>query len=129
MNRRRYMEEVGIRWTGPALRDAKGNWRLFRAHQRDLLWIIKIYLRDPGVLDLNSKWHNPECTLTAWLWKCSAARANWWITDFCEHYQRFHLRRGIIEFSRQLIDRIKRPVRQNRNQLDLTYMLDLGGGA
>jgi hypothetical protein len=102
-----YREECSMRWSGDALRNARGNWETFEEHHADIVAVLEPYLRDSGCRDIAGNYHNPDHTLTGWLWKCSEAKENWWIWDFCEHYQKCHLRRGIIQYCKQVIVEIK----------------------
>jgi hypothetical protein len=103
-DRKAYLEECSRRWHGECLRDVRRNWSLFERHYADLVEILKPYLRDPCCEDLGGKMHNPAGTLTAWLWLNSEQEP--WIFDFCEHYQRCHLRRGLIPYVKQVISEI-----------------------
>ena len=104
-NRKAYVKEVKLRWDGEPLRDAVSNWRLFEEHHGEISEFVRMYLRDPFCADLSGKSHNPEGTLTSWFWKLSDA--NPFIWDFCEHYQTCHLRRGIIQYAKQIIAELK----------------------
>lgn len=100
-----YLAEVAGRWDREALRDARSNWGLFQRHHGDIVALLKPYLADNWCPDLNGKSRNPEGTLTSWLWKCS--EANPFIWDFCVHYQRCHLRRGLIIYSKMVIEEME----------------------
>lgn len=102
-DRKAYVEECAGRWSGECLRNARSNWQLFEKHHAEIVAILTPYLRDPGLRDLSGKYHNPDYTLTSWLWTCSNAQEKWWIFDFCEHYQKCHLRRGLIAYCKQVI--------------------------
>jgi hypothetical protein len=104
-DRRAYIEECAFRWQGECLRDARRNWNLFKEHHNEIVEILKPYLRDPCCEDLAGKMHNPSGTLTEWLWLNSERDP--WIFDFCEHWQRCHLRRGLIAYCKQVISEIK----------------------
>lgn len=106
-DRKEYLRECEARWEGPALMDARRNWRIFEEAHDALVAILVPYLRDNWIKDISGKCHNPDGTLTAWLWKCSADSENWWIWDFCEHYQKCHLRRGLIAYAKQVIREIE----------------------
>jgi hypothetical protein len=100
-DRKAYNAECAMRWHGEPLRDARHNWHTFEAHHAELVEILKPYLRDNVCEDLSGKMHNPDGTLTAWLWKNS--EANPWLWSFCEHYQKCHLARGLIAYCKQVI--------------------------
>ena len=104
-DRKAYVEECALRWHGECLRDARRNWKLFEEHHADLVELLKPYLRDPCCEDLAGKMHNPTGTLTEWLWLNSEREP--WIFDFCEHWQRCHLRRGLIAYAKQVIREIQ----------------------
>lgn len=106
-DRNAYLLECEARWEGPALMDARRNWRIFEEAHDSLVEILKPYLRDNWCHDINGKMLNPHGTLTAWLWECSDQKENWWIWDFCEHYQKCHLRRGLIAYAKQVIGELK----------------------
>lgn len=100
-DREKYVEEVRLRWSGECLANAKLNWHLFEEHHDDLVEILRPYLRDCWCEDLAGKMHNPEGSLTSWLWICT--NANSWLWDFCNHYQKCFLRRGLIAYCKQVI--------------------------
>lgn len=102
-----YRDECAKLWDREALRNALANWILFQRHHANLVAILRPYLADSMVPDLAGTYQNPEGTLTAWLWKCSAAPENSWIWDFCEHYQKCHLSRGLIIYCKMLIAELK----------------------
>lgn len=101
-----YRLQCAHRWTGPALEDACANWELFEAHYADVAAIVKPYLKDNRVHDIVGRSLNPGGSLTSWLWQCAAAQENSWIWDFCSHYQRTHLARGIIPYCKMVIAEI-----------------------
>jgi hypothetical protein len=95
------------RWSGDAFRNARANWTMFEEHRADIVAVLEPYLRDSGCRDIAGNYHNPDHTLTGWLWKCSEARENSWIWDFCAHYQKCHLSRGLIIYCKMVIVEIK----------------------
>lgn len=101
MNRSTYIEECAIRWHGEYLENARHNWNLFQRNRETLETVLKPYLKDAWVPDLNGKHSNPNGTLTSWLWVCSKSHS--WLVDFCEGTQTCHLSRGIIQYCKQLI--------------------------
>ena len=105
--RKTYSDECGTRWGGDALRNARGNWTLLEERHDDIVAVLQPYLRDSGVRDIAGNYLNPDHTLTSWLWKCSEAKENWWIWDFCDHYQKCHLRRGLIIYCKMVIAELK----------------------
>jgi hypothetical protein len=107
MDRDLYKQECSHRWTGQALANAHANWRTFQEHRPALIAILLPYLRDSGCRDASGHYHNPTHTLTGWLWECTKAPENSWLWDFCDHYQKCHLSRGIIQYCKQLIAEIK----------------------
>ncbi|AHF94036.1 hypothetical protein OPIT5_03945 [Opitutaceae bacterium TAV5] len=110
-DRKAYAEECALRWSGECLRDARRNWNVFEENYETLAEIIRTYLRDNYCEDLDGKAHNPSGTLTAWLWQCSDA--NPWIWGFCAHYQKCHLRRGLIAYCKQVIGEIQADERKD----------------
>lgn len=102
-----YQIQCGQRWVGTALADAHSNWELFERHHKDLVVILEPYLKDSGVHDLSGNSLNPRHTLTAWLWKCAESQENSWIWDFCSHYQKAHLSRGLIQYCKMVIHEMK----------------------
>lgn len=107
MNAVLYKEKCAMRWEGHCLQDAYHNWHLFTKHHDDLVEILRPYLADCFCPDLTGQSRNRDGTLTAWLWKCTEGQANPWIWDFCNHYQRCHLRRGLIFYCEQLLSELK----------------------
>ncbi len=108
-DRKAYLLECEARWSGPALMNARLNWRIFEENYEAIVGVLTPYLRDNMCEDLTGKMHNPEGTLTAWLWKVSDQKENWWVWDFCEHYQKCHLRRGLIAYCKQVIAELGKP--------------------
>lgn len=58
--------------------------------------------------DVSGKCHNPDGTLTALLWKMQEAwqpdkSCLYPLLDFCEHYQRVFLRRGLVIYCSMLL--------------------------
>ncbi|RRJ96812.1 hypothetical protein Ga0100231_023890 [Opitutaceae bacterium TAV4] len=104
-DREAYNAECALRWHSDCLRNARRNWNVFEAHYTELVEIIRPYLRDNSVKDIHDKSLNPQGTLTAWLWVNSDAHP--WLWDFCEHYQKCHLRRGLIAYCKQVIGEIQ----------------------
>lgn len=105
LSREAYNAEVAQRWFDGPLSDARRNWCQFEEHQEELVAILLPYLRDPQCEDVGGTSRNPQGTLTAWLWvNCDG---NPWIWDFCVHYQKCHLRRGLIAYCKQLIQAIE----------------------
>ena len=102
-----YKDKCAFRWEGHCLQDARSNWALFAKHHADLVEILRPYLADCYCPDLTGASQNPEGTLSAWLWKCSDDMAKSWIWDFCAHYQKCHLRRGLLIYCEQLINELK----------------------
>lgn len=100
-DRAEYLEECKRRWYGRPLANAAANWTLFEQHRLQLIAILQPYLKDSGVQDEAGNYRNPDYTLTSWLWTNS--NEHWWIWDFCDHYQRCHLRRGLIAYCKQII--------------------------
>jgi hypothetical protein len=109
VDRARYREMVAFRWYDEPLKDARRNFRLFEEHRAELEEIVRPYLRDNWCEDMAGKCRNPDGTLTGWLWKCTEVQENWWIWDFCNHYQRCHLRRGILQYCHLLIEQLQTP--------------------
>lgn len=103
VSRKEYMADVALRWHSEPLNNARRNWRTFQDHHDELCAILVPYVRDDCVEDMSGKCHNPDGTLTAWLWKNCEGESNPWIWDFCEHYQKVHLRRGIIQYCKQIL--------------------------
>lgn len=107
-----YRERCGWRWSGPALVDAKGNWKTWREIHPDLERALRTFERNPYMEDAGGRSHNPEGTLTAFLWKLQEA----WEPDrgtlypllgFCERYQRVHLGRGLLIYCGMVLDAIR----------------------
>lgn len=108
-DRKAYNDAVALRWEGDCLRDAKRNWHRFEANYENLVAILRPYLRDCWCPDLAGESRNPRGTLTAWLWRCTDNNQNSWIWDFCNHYQRCHLRRGLIIYCKMVIAELTTP--------------------
>lgn len=111
-SRETYRTECEKRWDGPALRDARGNWEHWQEHHEALEEAMRKFKRDPMQEDMAGKFHNPTGRLTDFLWILQTA----WkesglapLLDFCEHYQRVHLRRGLLIYCTMILREIERP--------------------
>ncbi len=98
-----YLEKCRERWSGAQYSDARANWSHFNAMHDDLVASLREFKRNPLLTDLAGQHHNPDGTLTAFLWKLQGARSPnngslWPLCDFCDHYQRVFLRRGLIVY-------------------------------
>ncbi len=78
---------------------------MFEELHADIEAIVRVYLHDCWVKDISGKCHNPDGTLSGWLWKCAEAHSFIW--DFCTHYQTGHLSRGLIAYCKMVIVEIK----------------------
>lgn len=105
MDKKAYIEECRGRWHSKQLRDCSANWGIFKKHHAELVELLRPYLRDNFLTDLNGRCMNPAGSLTAWLWLNSESHT--WLWDFCEHYQQCHLRRGLIAYCKQVIEEIR----------------------
>ena len=102
-----YCDECRKRWHGPALRDAFSNWSHWQSIRSDLLEAMRQFRRNPCMTDLNGKDH-ADGTLTDYLWTLQSAmqpdqRRIDPLLDFCEHYQKVHLRRGLLIYCTMLL--------------------------
>lgn len=103
LDRKQYIDKCKERWHGVHLADAAQNWFGFEKIKTDLTEAMKEYKRNPGQKDLTGKYHNPDYTLTNFLWKLQSTlqpdkgRLDPLI-DFEEHFQKCFLRRGLIIF-------------------------------
>jgi hypothetical protein len=106
-DRETYRQECRKRWDGEALRDAVQNWRHWKSINQELREAMRQFRRNPTMTDLNGTDH-ANGTLTDYLWKLQTAmqpdrgRLDPLI-DFCEHYQKCHLRRGLIIYCTMLL--------------------------
>lgn len=107
-DRATYKAECEKRWHGDPLHDALANWKKWQELHDDLLEAMRSYKRNPGMVDMGGKYHNPDATLTSFLWKMQSA----WqpnpcrldpLIDFCDHYQRLFLRRGLLIYCAMLL--------------------------
>lgn len=106
--RAEYIAKCRERWGGDALRDAIRNWndwKELRAGLKEAMWT---YSRNPGLQGVAGEFHNPDNTLTSFLWKLQEA----WqpdksclhpLLDFEENFQKVFLRRGLIIYCSLLL--------------------------
>lgn len=105
--RAEYRAECRKRWDGPALMDAVGNWTHWQSIRQDLREAMRQFRKNPFMTDLNGV-HHADGTLTDYLWKLQAAmqpdkcRLDP-LLDFCDHYQKCHLRRGLLIYCTMLL--------------------------
>ncbi len=95
LDREAYAEQCRRRWSGDALRDALGNWKNWQELRPTLNAGMRLY-------------REQDKSLTDFLWHFQAEitpdRSNLWpLIDFCEHYQKVHLRRGLIIYCSQIL--------------------------
>lgn len=114
MDRTAYFAECVNQWDGDQLQDALGNWETWQELHDDLLGAMRKFRSNPSMRDLSGKYHNPKGTLAALLWSMQEA----WqpdnrrldpLLDFCEHYQRVFLRRGLVIYCTMLLRMMRRP--------------------
>jgi hypothetical protein len=101
LDREAYVARCRMRWHGPALADAIGNWKLWQEIRPKLNEAMLRY-RAPGQWD----------TLTDFLWKLQREitpdMSNLWpLLDFCDHHQKIHLGRGLLIYCEFILKGIK----------------------
>jgi hypothetical protein len=82
------------------------------------------YHRDPVQEDQSGKCHNPDGTLTAFLWQLQLAiqpdrSCLSPLLDFCEHYQRVFLGRGLIIYCSMILRELEKPTPDDPRQIAL----------
>ena len=106
--KRQYLEACAMRWSWPELSNAFSNWHAFEAMRDDLLDAMRKFRANPQMEDLSGKAHNPSGRLTDLLWTMQKA----WqpdpaclrpFLDFCDHYQKVFLRRGLVIYCSMLL--------------------------
>lgn len=108
MDRAHYVAECEKRWFGPALADARRNWRDFHELKPTLVAALREYRRDPMQEDISGKCLNPDGTLTAFLWRLQESlepnrSCLHPLLDFEERHQKIFLRRGLIIYCTMLL--------------------------
>lgn len=103
-----YISECEARWHGPALRDARSNWTAFEELKPVLTEALLAYHRDTQLEDVTGRLHNPDGTLTSYLWKFqdtlqSDKSCLHPLLDFEEHYQKVFLRRGLLIYCAMIL--------------------------
>jgi hypothetical protein len=103
-----YKAQCKQRWHSGCLRDAKVNWHDFEEIRETLVEAMRQFKRNPGQEDLNGKFHNPDYSLTNFLWNLQAAiepdrSCLHPLLDFEEHHQKCFLRRGLIIYCSQIL--------------------------
>jgi len=122
MNRDEYKSECRQRWSGGCLQDAYENWHHFEAFLESLTEAMRQYLHNPCLEDFSGKCHS-DGTLTQFLWNLQKGwyepdmGSLWPLLDFCDHYQKVHLRRGLIIYCKQILRDIETPQEQDDAQL------------
>ena len=106
--RKSYRAKCEQRWYGIALRDALANWKLWKEMDDYLRTAMREYLRNSGQVDISGKYHNPDHTLTGFLWNCQAALQKsksslYPFSDFEEHYQKIFLKRGLLIYCESIL--------------------------
>lgn len=113
------------RWDGPALRDAKQNWRHWQELHPDLEEAMHRFHRDPMQKDAAGQFHNPTGYLTDFIWNLQRA----WqpnqaslapLLDFEENHQRVFLRRGLLIYCQMLLREIEKTTLTKERELPNT---------
>lgn len=125
--RREYRRQCELRWSYRAIHNARGNWSHFEELKPQLLEALRAFQKDPLQVDLSGKSHNPDGTLTSFLWSLQTAlqpdksRLHP-LLDFCDHYQKVHLRRGLVIYCGLLLRGLRTVAPADPRQLIL-YLL------
>lgn len=103
-----YVAECAQRWHGPALADARRNWRDFEELKPALAAWLRSYHLDPFQEHISGVKLNPEGTLTAFLWtlqeRLQPNRSCLHpFLDFEERHQKIFLRRGLLIYCAQIL--------------------------
>jgi len=103
-----YRAKCEQRWYGLALRDALANWKLWKEMDDYLRTAMREYLRNSGQVDATGNYHNPDHTLTGFLWNCQTALQKsksslYPFLDFEEHYQKIFLKRGLLIYCESIL--------------------------
>jgi hypothetical protein len=114
VDRAEYRRLIAARWTGDALRDAARNHKAFAEIHDQLTDAMRAFARDPWKKDIHDRCLNPDGTLTAYLWKLQEAiqpdkSCLYPLLDFCEHWQKCHLRRGVLQYCQLILREIEKP--------------------
>lgn len=103
-----YREECRARWEGPALSDALCRWRQWQELRPVLLQAMLRFKANPCGEQPDGSFTNGDGTLTSFLWslqkdlQASPAHLNP-LLDFCNHYQKVHLARGLVIYCKALL--------------------------
>lgn len=119
-----YLDECRKRWHGDCLWDARQNWHDWKLMHDQLETALREYHRNPQQEGVGGDCHNPDGTLTSFLWKL---QTSWQpdksclrpFLDFCDHYQTIFLRRGLVIYCSLVLRTIEAPEPQDENQLTL----------
>lgn len=108
-----YAQKCRERWDSDPLRNAIANWERWQSLRGNLIEAMQVYLHNPHMIDLAGKEH-ANGTLTDFLWKTQTA----WqpdrsrldpLLDFCNHYQKVFLRRGLLIYCELLLQSLQTP--------------------
>lgn len=107
-----YIEKCKRRWYGVALKDAFHNWKTWKEMDEYLRDAMQQYIRNTGQVDARGEYHNPDHSLSGFLWNCQEAlqkrKSNLYpFIDFEEHYQRFFLRRGLLIYCELILNELE----------------------
>jgi len=117
-----YKTICACRWNGAALRDALSHWQCWEDMRTTLFEAMREFHGNPFQKDLNGKCHNPDGTLTEFLWKLQTVLGPdrsclYPLLDFEEHFQKCFLRRGLIIYCTGLLREIETPKPEPEGQL------------
>ena len=119
-----YARRCRQKWYGMALRDARANWHQWVELHDTLLDAMRLYLRNPGLVDLSGAYHNPSYSRDQFLWSLQEnlqpgrGRLDP-LLDFEEHFQKVFLRRGLRIYCDLLIEAIEREAAPDPAQLTI----------
>jgi hypothetical protein len=109
-----YVAQCRLRWHGQYLRDAIHNWHYWEGMRDTLVEAMREFHRNPGQVDINGTWHNPNGTLTSFLWKLQTtiqpdrSRLAPFL-DFNDDSQTCFLRRGLIFYCTLILRELEKP--------------------
>lgn len=102
--------------------DALANWHKWEEMREYLVDAMKQYRHNSGQVDIGGKYHNPDHSLSGFLWNCQAAlqpsksRLDPFL-DFEEHYQKIFLRRGLTIYCGAILDELDPKTPENQETL------------
>lgn len=120
----RYLADCEQYYSARVIKDARRNWEHFQELEPRLRAALREFQNNQFQKDLAGRCHNASGSLTGFLWNLHTA----WqadrsrldpLLDFCDHYQKVFLRRGLVSYCKLLLAELDAGPPPDPNQPEL----------